>query len=381
MLAATLGVFDERSVSQIIAFAGDGKLRDGSDCSGEFREFLAETRPEQLKRYADDCLASSFDSSGEALQDIVNEMGRRIGFEVTNGKYRGAAGQIGNDGLWRTPSGHALVVESKTTDVYQINLDTVAGYRRALIAAQEIASEQSSILMVVGRQATDGLEAQVRGSKHAWDVRLISVDALSRLMLLKGSVEDPALLEKARQVLIPREFTKVDAIVDLLFSTAEEFLVEDASDVDDSNDGTASAGPVKFNDACAERIATNLKVPLLKRSRVTFASADGSTVVICAVSRERIQGGNPLYWYAFHPHQQESVVKAASGYVAFGCGSPETILLVPAGEFLAWLPDLWKTEKEDRFYWHVKISKDGPRLLLQRRAGKGPLDVTQYLLP
>ena len=64
-------------------------------------------------------------------------------------------------------------------------MQKIASYRRELIASAQLDEERSSILIVVGRQDTGDLEAHVRGSRHAWDVRLISVDALLRLMFLK----------------------------------------------------------------------------------------------------------------------------------------------------------------------------------------------------
>jgi hypothetical protein len=73
------------------------------------------------------------------------------------------------------------VAEVKTTDTYRIALDSIAGYRQKLLAAKTF-SEPSSILILVGRQDTGELEAQIRGSRHAWDIRLISVDALLKLV-------------------------------------------------------------------------------------------------------------------------------------------------------------------------------------------------------
>jgi hypothetical protein len=72
-------------------------------------------------------------------------------------------------------------VEVKTTDTYRIDLDTLAGYRRALIQGGSITEERASLLIVVGREDTGDLEAPIRGLWHAWDMRLISVDALMRL--------------------------------------------------------------------------------------------------------------------------------------------------------------------------------------------------------
>ncbi|MCP4685975.1 MAG: hypothetical protein GY867_11115 [bacterium] len=165
--------FQEKQVHQIIAFAGGGKLRDGSNTSLEFREFLSHIPSKVLERYANGCLESSFKDSGLALQDIVNQVGKRLGFAVTDGRYRGTSKHIGYDGLWKFPDGHIVVVEVKTTDAYRIDLDKIAGYRRSLVGVGEIEEERSSILIVVGRADTGDLEAQIRGSRHGWDIRLI----------------------------------------------------------------------------------------------------------------------------------------------------------------------------------------------------------------
>jgi hypothetical protein len=67
-------------------------------------------------------LSQSFADSGLALQDIVNEIGSRLGAEITRGRYRGKVHQNGFDGLWRFPNRHAIVIEVKTTDAYRIDL-------------------------------------------------------------------------------------------------------------------------------------------------------------------------------------------------------------------------------------------------------------------
>lgn len=81
------------------------------------------------------------------------------------------------DGIWKESSGLHIVIEVKTSDAYRINLDTVANYRECLIRESGI-SENSSILLVVGRKDTGDLEAQIRGSKHAWGTRIISAESL-----------------------------------------------------------------------------------------------------------------------------------------------------------------------------------------------------------
>jgi hypothetical protein len=54
-----------------------------------------------------------------------------------------------------------LLVEVKTTDAYRIPLNTIAGYRERLIDNKEFDEDGSSILIVVGRNDTGELEAQI----------------------------------------------------------------------------------------------------------------------------------------------------------------------------------------------------------------------------
>jgi len=208
----------DKHVQQVIAFSGDGQLKDGSDTSDEFRSFLSAIPSELLQKYADQCMKDSFTDSGLALQDIINQVGKRLGFDVNYGRYRGGKGHIGYDGLWKFPDGHHLVVEVKTTDAYRIDLNTIVEYKKSLIKKDLVSENESSILIVVGRKDTGDLEAQIRGSRFAWDIRLISVDALIRLMFLKQEVEDPKIVKRIYDILIPREFTKLDEIVEILDS-------------------------------------------------------------------------------------------------------------------------------------------------------------------
>lgn len=168
---------DQFTIDQVVAAAGDGVLKDGSECSQELRSFLSQVKSTKLPLYVDRCLTSVFNKGGMVLQDLVNELGRRLDYKVTNGRYQGTTNAIGFDGIWVPTEEHSIVIEVKTTDAYRMSLDTVAQYREKLIKAGQLAP-RSSILVVVGREDTGELEAQVRGSRHAWDIRLISTDAL-----------------------------------------------------------------------------------------------------------------------------------------------------------------------------------------------------------
>jgi hypothetical protein len=221
LVASSPEAVRQLTIEQVVATAGDGRLRDGTESQRELREYLRQVSIDALATYADYCLSNAFAKGGQVLQDIVNELGRRLEYDVTNGRYQGTTHAVGFDGIWRDPSGHGLVIEVKTTDAYRLALDTVARYRDQLLS-QGVLARPCSILIVVGRADTGELEAQVRGSRHAWDIRLISVDALLNLVRIKESADSQETIAKIRRLLTPLEYTRLDELVDVVFTTTQD---------------------------------------------------------------------------------------------------------------------------------------------------------------
>lgn len=303
---------ESKHIKQVIAFAGNGKLTDEGEASTEFRNYLSHIPAIFLNRYANECLKDKFDESGFALQDIVNEVGKRLGFKVTNGRYRGVQNQSGHDGCWISNDGYGLLVEVKTTDAFRIDLNNVANYRQQLIEDRTLLPDRSAVLIIVGRNDTGDLEAQIRGSRHAWDIRLISVEALLRLMKIKEDVEDPKIIHQLVDILIPREYTKLDSIIDLVFSTAEDIQDEIPEDAEHGSEQSKFI-PVSFHNACIRRIEISLQKKLIKQTRATYMSADGNINLVCSISRIHDLPGKNRYWYSFSPPPEGIFVKNESG--------------------------------------------------------------------
>ncbi|MCS5707048.1 hypothetical protein NZK27_12720 [Synechococcus sp. FGCU-3] len=381
-----------KRVDQIIGFAGDGKLGDGNSAPAEFRDFLSRIPGELVRQYANDCLENAFKDSGFALQDIVNEVASRLGFQVESGRYRGVRNEIGFDGIWTAPNSHSIVVEVKTTDAYRLPIETVATYRRRLISSGKIAEDHSSILIVVGREDTGELEAQIRGSRHAWDVRLISIDAFLRLLKIKQDLASPLAEEKIRAVLIPREYTRVDEIIDLVFSAAEDILDEAPDGLEDSgDDGSGSLDghklekvrekPVSFNLACVEKIAHSFGVDLVKQSRIVYGDIDSGLTITCAVSKEYGHGAGTGYWFAFHRHQLERLSSAPVAFACFGCGSPARVAVLPLDFIRSQLDGMNQTMRDEgQLYWHIQIDSRDGRWWLHRRKGYDWPEITSMML-
>jgi hypothetical protein len=383
---------DLKSFRQIIQLAGDGRLRDGNETSAEVREWLSAIPLARLRACAEECLSNTFDDSGHALQDAVNEIGVRLGFKVTSGRYRGAKNAVGNDGLWVGDDAFAFLLEVKTTDSYRINLDTVAQYRNELIAAKEIDTSKSSILIAVGRQDTGDLEAQIRGSQHAWDIRLISVDALLRLAEVKEQLNDWATSNKINQLLRPVEYTRLDGIVELLFATKQDLDTPEAVPPLPQNQIVTpapkiSTGELEFaREKAVQRIGAQLKTTFVRHGKALRASSDGKTRLICLASqRYGGPGGSSNYWYGFTPAQRAFLNGAEAGYLALACGNSDKAFLIARDEFFRWLPDLLTTpaspsSEDDIRHWHIYFNDYGTRVDLMRSGGGAITDLNRFCL-
>lgn len=361
----------EFSVEQVVASAGDGTLRDGSVCSEELRTYLAQVPTSKIATYVDQCLGFSIGKGGLILQDLVNELGRRLEYRVTNGRYQGAVNAIGYDGIWVSPEGHAVVVEVKTTDAYRLSLDTLAGYRDRLAADGELKGP-SSVLIVVGRQDTGELEAQIRGSRHAWDIRLISAEALLKLAQLKENSEGAETGRKIRSLLTPMEYTRLDRMVDVMFTTVTDVETSAIAEVDATSEpqgaDTEPSAPKAtwaFTDnnllqAKRDSIVTALSrkngAALIRKSRALFWSADHALRAACSISKRYVKRSAYPYWYAYHPQWDEFLAEADQALFVLGCMDLDTAFAIPRTDLASRLHALNTTTRDDgTHYWHIHI--------------------------
>jgi hypothetical protein len=380
------GIFENKTLSQILAFAGDGKLQDGNVTSSEFRELLDHIPSQLLKEFSDNCLNQKFDENGFALQDIINQAGIRLGFHVDYGIYRGRRNLIGFDGIWTSDNGYSIVVEVKTTDSYRINLDTLAAYRNQLIESNRI-SKQSSILIVVGRNDTGDLEAQIRGSKHAWDIRLISTESLLKLLTLKETFNDTQTIKQINELLKPKEFTRLDTLIELIFLTSMDLQLDDTEgDLTSGDEIKKISEPkfirVDFREKCVEKIQNHLKINFLKQSRIAYSNKEKTAGLICSISKIHDPGKNENYWFSLYPHQCEFLTKFHDAYISYGCGSADNVLLIPYKKFEPFIRNFLATENDERMYYHVTILYRDNRFLIQQPKVKPGItvDISKFLI-
>lgn len=384
---------DQMSIEQIVGSAGDGTLKDASICSEEFRAYISQVSSGKLASYVEHCLTISFDKNGLVLQDLVNELGRRLDYKVTNGLYQGIKNGIGFDGLWVSPEGHAIVAEVKTTDAYRVSLDTIAGYRSKLLANNQI-SAASSILIIVGRKDTGELESQVRGSRYAWDIRLISVDALIKVVQLKEGTEGSKTGLKIRSLLTPMEYTRLDGVIDVVFTAARD--VEDAASTISSIGDEVFQNQVaglkekevwqltdttllqKKRDDIVKALSRKTDTVFIRKSRALLWNASHDVRLACTISKRYVKPAAYPYWFGFRSQWKKFLSEASKAYIVFGCMDLETAFALPLPILAPLLESLNTTLIDDTdLYWHIHIVETGSSrygILLHKKSQVFPLD-------
>ena len=216
---------------------------------------------------------------------------------------------------------------------------------------------------------------------------MISVESLIKLLETKESLNDTKTIRQINELLKPREYTRIDHLIELIFLTSKDVQsVEDENEIEEESSGPTQktrqskdrGTPVSFHDECISRITIALAEDLIKQTRSGYTNKTKSIGLICAISKRYKQGQYDKFWFAFHAHQREFLEEYKIGYVALGCGHPKNTLLIPFKKFKPFIKNF--NQSVDRDYWHVVIYEKDLKLLLARQGNTFDqlLDITQY---
>ena len=363
----------------------ENTLLDGSAGSIEFRQFLTEIDSRKLASFATYCLDNAFTDSGQVLQDIVNEIGRRLGFSAENGRYRGVRNDIGYDGIW-SANGQSLVVEVKTTDAYTIRLDVIANYKDRLVEQNRIPKD-TPILIVIGRYDTSSLEAQVRGSRHAWSMRIVGIEAIIKLMEVNLSTSSDEVTEKIHTILRPLEYTRIDQIIDVVFTTVEdkEQQIEEENAPpaieEECERRTQQRTPREIIGAkkseAISRLANRESAAIQKRRNSLYADPSDDVHVVVVVSKRYNDNG---YWYAYHeePHRK-FLSQGKKGFLILAMTDKDFAFSVPFDALEIIWNDLHQTVLDSgRIYKHLLTYEVDGKFLLRIRNSDHNLELDSY---
>ncbi len=212
----------ELTLDRIVGLAGD--WTDGSRASEQFREIIEDeqTTTEEIEAYLQEAIDGSEQYHNKALQDLVNNIGRRLGFEVEYGVYQGRSDTIGYDGHWistATDDDTHLVVETKTNTAYSINPGQAGEYMAELVDEYEVDREQVYGLYVIGEGDVETVSQTVLGSQYRDRMRVITAQRLLDLLEIQ---EDSGLRhDQVVDLLLPINAVDVGQLVGLIQDVIE----------------------------------------------------------------------------------------------------------------------------------------------------------------
>jgi hypothetical protein len=222
---------------------------------------------------------------------------------------------------------------------------------------------------------------------------------LLKRVRLKQTAEGPETGRKIRSLLIPTEYTRLDGMIDVMFTAAkdvEEGAVETASGEDETvadeqsaekaapakvgYDFTDSASLQRKRDEIVRALETQHGVNLSKESRALFGDLTRRVRLACTISK-RYHARTYPYWYAYHPHWDEYLREAENGLLVLGCMDLDYAFAIPRSIVESVLDGLNITVRPDgERCWHMHLVEAGGEysLLLPKRSDA--LSLTGYIV-
>jgi hypothetical protein len=136
-------------------------------------------------------------------------------------------------------------------------------------------------------------------------------------------------VKQIRQLLQPFEYTKIDRIIDVIFTTAvsvesQQEIEQDVPKIE--FEGREPGKQIRTNleslnakrHQAVEAFATLKGKELVKRSATFFWSTDKKFRVCCAVSK-RYESDYQPSWYAYHPKWDAFLAEGEEAYFIISC--------------------------------------------------------------
>lgn len=212
----------ELTIERIAGLAGE--WTDGSRASEQFRDIIQneQTTTDEIEAFLTEALENTGSHHNHAYQDIVNNIGERLGFTVEYGIYQGKSSEIGYDGRWISTVEDTethLVVESKKSTAYKIDPSQAGDYMDEISDEEGIDRQQVYGLYVVGDDDLDTVAQTILGSPYRDRMRVISAQRLLDLLTIQE--ESGLRHEQVVDVLLPINTADVGQLVGMIQDVIE----------------------------------------------------------------------------------------------------------------------------------------------------------------
>jgi hypothetical protein len=229
---------------------------------------------------------------------------------------------------------------------------------------------------------------------------------MSKTAAIKGHqltldlMESGSLLKAIRSLLAPMENTRLDQMIDIVFTAAKdvEAAVQTEQPEHDESEPPMNPGETSESSAASRRtkgvwqftdtrlldkkrleivdcFSRKIATAFVKKSRALFWDSGHQKRIACTISK-RYTRKYP-YWYAYHPEWDEFVSSGNDSFVILGCMDLPFAFALPWKVLHSSLDGLYTTTTKEHTYWHVHLVDAEPRsfgLLLPKKSSTLPLD-------
>lgn len=277
-------------------------------------------------------------------------------------------------------------MEVTTTDAYTIRLDVIANYKDRLVEQNRIPKD-TPILIIIGRYDTSSLEAQVRGSRHAWSMRIVGIEAIIKLMEVNLSTSSDEVTEKIHTILRPLEYTRIDQIIDVVFTTVEDKDQQIEEEIappvieEEYERRTQQRTPREIIDAKKSevigRLASRESAAIQKRRNSLYADPYDEVHAVIVVSKRYDDNG---YWYAYHEEPQRKFLsQGKKGFLILAMTDKDFAFSIPFEILEKIWNDLHQTVLDSgRTYKHLLTYEVDGKFFLRIRNSGNNLELDSY---
>ena len=200
---------------------------------------------------------------------------------------------------------------------------------------------------------------------------------------------------KIRSLLIPKEYTRLDGMIDVMFTTAKD--VEAGDDVALEEDQPSEQQDAKIKgvwqftkypllqakrDAILSALGRREDADLIKKTRALYWNPLKNVRAACTISKRYPKNPSVPYWYAYHPEWDKFLGEGERSFLILGCMDRDASFAIPRDVIRSCIDNLNTSTKADgQVYWHIHL-QEAPSgeisILLPKK--RSQLSLMPYLL-
>lgn len=350
-------------------------LKDENEQSRRLRDFLDGCTLSDLRIFIDNVRNSKVldaQNRGFIYQDVVNNLGKRLGFEVEFGRYRGKLDALNHDGLW-FGSNLNLLVETKATSTYQIDIAKLLAYSNKVFEKYHL-DHKPPILLVLFDENTENLEAQIRGSREDDWVSVIGIEALLAVASFAQSLQGGPALQAIQSSLRPRDYTRLDQLIFNMSDVVSELMT--LRSVQENVSDTPGDGPLE--------IAMNKIIKKLERGGHKFTRKsrrsfeDHSGKIYTSYFLRKFHRKDQQYWLSIDTKDIQKMMETKS-FLCLALENKAFYLSIDHRTLTNCVPLLNSFTKGNREFKHFGFSDKNQDLELLLPKARANLQLRSYI--